>query len=124
MTLRGRIVDAAPVIYGRARNGKLYLGSRGDIALVIDTAFTGSLALPPGVARRLKRTFIAVDTYTLATGIEIELPMDLGSVEIGPQRVDTWFIVGDALIGMEFLAQTCAHMHVDFETQSVELALK
>jgi predicted aspartyl protease len=124
VTLRGRIVDAAPVIYGRALNGKLHLGSRGDVALVIDTGFTGSLALPLAVARRLKRTFVAVDTYTLATGIELELPMYLGSVEIGPQHVNTWFIVGDALIGMEFLEQTCSHAHVDFESQSVELVLK
>jgi len=117
-------VNAAPVIYGRAQNGRLHLGSRGDVALVIDTGFSGSIALPPSIARRLKRTFVAVDTYALATGIEIELPMYLGSVQIGPRRVDTWFIVGDALIGMEFLQRACSSLHVDLDAAVVELVLR
>ena len=102
----------------------LHLGSRGDVALVIDTGFAGSIALPLAVARRLNRRFVAVDTYRLATGIDIELPMYIGSAQIAAHRLDTWFIIGDALLGMEFLEQVCSGVHVDFETRSVELALK
>jgi predicted aspartyl protease len=124
VTLRGRITDSAPVIYGHARNGRLYLGSRGDVAFVIDTGFTGSIAVPPAVARRLHRTFVAVDTYTLATGLDIELPMYIGSMQIGAHRLDTWFIVGDALVGMEFLEQVCSHVRLDLDVGVVELDLK
>jgi predicted aspartyl protease len=124
VTLRGRIVDAEPVIYGRTRNGRLHLGSRGDVALVVDTGFTGSIALPLAVARQLDRRFVAIDTYTLATGLDVELPMYTASIQIGTHRLDTWFIVGDALVGMEFLEQVCSHVRVDFEARSVELVLK
>jgi predicted aspartyl protease len=121
--VRGRIVGAAPVIYGRARDGRLYLGSRGDLPLVIDTGFTGTLALPPSMARQLNCQFVAVDTYTLAADVEVELPMYVGSLQIGARRVDTWFIVGDALIGMELLQQVCSHVHIDLLGGTVELSL-
>ncbi len=123
MTLRGRIIDAAPVIYGHVRQGRLYLGPRGDAAFVIDTGFTGSVAVPSTLARRINSTFVAIDTYTLATGLRIELPMYIGSMQIGAHRLEG-FVIGDALVGMEFLEQVCSHVHVDFEARSVELVLK
>ncbi len=124
MTLRGRIVGAAPVIYGRARNGRLHLGSHGEVPFVIDTGFTGTLAVPQSIARRLRAEFVAVDTYALAAGHEAELPMYIGAVRMGAHRVDTWFVVGDALLGMEFLEQVCSGLHMDLDANIVELLLR
>ncbi len=124
MILRGRIAANTPTVFGRVRNGRLLLGARGDVPFVIDTGFTGSVAVPDPLARRLIRQFVAVDTYLLAAGQEIELPMYVGSVQIAARRIRTCFIVGDALIGMEFLQQVCSDVRLNLDSNLVELTVR
>ncbi|MGQ9630030.1 MAG: hypothetical protein ACUVXI_06895 [bacterium] len=50
--------------------------------------------------------FFGYDTFTLATGDIAELPMYLGKVVVGKYEIETWFIPGESLLGMEFLSST------------------
>ncbi|HYB73408.1 MAG TPA: hypothetical protein VED18_08555 [Candidatus Sulfotelmatobacter sp.] len=124
MTLRGIIREHSPVIQGRARAGLLHLGGRGPVPLVIDTGFTGAFAVPEAIARSLDLEFAGFDTFTLATGQEVELPVFVGTVVLGGRRVKTWFILGEGLVGMEFLEEACADLLLDFEKQALRLRLK
>lgn len=115
MTIRGVIRDQAPVIAGRVdHSGKLCLGGRGPQRFIVDTGFTGAVAVPEEMLSLLDVEHIGYDTFTLATGRDVELPVFLGEVRIGRRRVQTWFIVGDHLIGMEFLGVAFSLFQIDF----------
>lgn len=122
MKLRGRIVDGAPVVYASVRNRRLCLARRGEIPLIVDTGFDGTMVLPASVIHRLRCEFIGVDTFTLATGVNVELPMYLGAVQIASRRITTLFVVGDALIGMELLRRICSNVHLDLNANAIELS--
>ncbi len=115
MTVRGLIKDQAPVLTGRVdRRGKLCLGGRGPHRFIVDTGFTGAVAVPEEMLSSLNVEHIGYDTFMLATGQEVELPVFLGEVKIGHRRVQTWFIAGDHLIGMEFLGVAFSLFQIDF----------
>lgn len=103
MSLRRIIAEHSPLIRGQVRGGVLHLKARGPLPFVVDTGFTGALAVPEEIARSLDFDLVGFDTFTLATGREVELPVYLGIVRLGRHRMKTWFILGEALIGMEFL---------------------
>jgi len=48
----------------------------------------------------------------------------VGTVVLGGRRVKTWFILGEGLVGMEFLEEACADLLLDFEKQALRLRLK
>lgn len=116
MSLTGRIHENCPVIRARVKDGFLILGMTGPEALLIDTGFTGGIALPPRLLRRLHLGFVAVDTFTLATGEAVDLPAYTGIVTIGRRRVRTWFIPGNLMSGMDLLRSMCSQLLLDFET--------
>jgi hypothetical protein len=45
----------------------------------------------------------------------------LGVVRIGRRSVDTWFILGEALVGMEFLEETCSGLQMDLDQKTITL---
>lgn len=121
MILAGRIRENCPVVRGRVKDGILILGKTGPEEMLIDTGFTGAIALPRRLLRRLRLDFIAVDSFTLATGQMVDLPAYTGMVRIGRREVRTWFIPGDFLVGMDFLRSISSRVVIDFETDSVTL---
>lgn len=62
-----------------------------------------------------------MDTFTLATGQEVELPVYLGVVRMGRRPVDNWFVLGEALVGMEFLEETCSAVQMDLDRKAITL---
>ena len=124
MNLLGIIREHSPIIQGRARAGVFHLGGRGPVPLVIDTGFTGAFAVPEATARSLDLEFAGFDTFTLATGQGVELPVFVRTVVLGGRRAKTWFILGEGLVGMEFLGEACSDLLVDFEKQVLRLRLK
>ena len=109
---------------GRPRSGQgrgPYPWKDGSEELLIDTGFTGAIALPRRLLRRLRLEFVAIDSFTLATGEMVDLPAYTGMARIGRRRVRTWFIPGDRLIGMDFLRSVYSRLVLDFETDSVTL---
>lgn len=115
MTVRGMIKDQAPVLAGWVDSkGKLCLGRRGPQSFIVDTGFTGAIAVPEEMLSSLDVEHIGYDTFMLATGQEVELPVFLGEVRIARRRVQTWFIAGEHLIGMEFLGVAFSLFQIDF----------
>ena len=88
------------------------------------TGFAGSLAIPGRLARHLRLEFLALAPFVLATGRRVELPTYAGSVRIGSRIVETWFTVGDALVGMEFLQQVCSGVQLNLDAHTIELLLR
>jgi predicted aspartyl protease len=124
MTVSGVVIEGAPVIYAQVRGGRLYLGSRGTVRLVVATGFAGALALPERLARELRGEFIARGKFILATGHPVDLPMFTATAQIGGRRVNTWFIAGDALIGMEFLQDACSAVSIDLDARTIDLHVR
>ena len=62
--------------------------------------------------------------FRLATGDEVELPVYWGKVGVGGDEVETWFIPGDSLLGMEFLSLVGSSLSLDLEGGLVELVLR
>ena len=124
MTLRGPIVDGAPRVFVQIRRGILSFSARGGTPLVIDTGFAGSLAIPRTIARQLQLDFLGSASFTLATGVSAELPTYATSVRMGSRLFNTWCIIDDALIGMEFLQQVCSQVRLDLDDETVELVLR
>ncbi len=121
MTLAGRIEENCPVLRARVKDGVLILAKTGPEKLLIDTGFTGAIALPRRLLKRLRLEFVAFDSFTLATGQIVDLPAYTGMVTIGRWEVRTWFIPGDLLIGMDFLRSVYSKVVLDFEMDSVTL---
>jgi len=121
VTLTGRIQANCPIARGRITGGIFHIGRTGPLELVIDTGFSGAIALPHPLLKRLALQFIATDSFTLATGEVIDLPAYAGMVQIGPRRIRTWFIPGDHLIGIDSLRSAFSRMTLDFDRDLVTL---
>lgn len=89
MTLTGPIQANCPIARGRITRGIIHIGRTGPLELVLDTGFSGAIALPHPLLKRLALQFIATDSFTLATGEVIDLPAYAGLVQIGPRRIRT-----------------------------------
>lgn len=136
--LTGTIKDRHPVVHAAvSRTGELVLGV-GPIPLVVDTGFTGDIALPGSILRHLKRDFMGYAPYQLADGSHKDMPQWLGATTFGrtvgketllflgkrPARNYTIFIEGDFLIGMEFMMDNCADLAMNFDARSFRLAIR
>ena len=56
-----------------------------------------------------------------SSGKEVELPVFWGKVAIKNHEIETWFIPGDPLLGMEFLSSAGSLLSIDFEKKEVKL---
>jgi predicted aspartyl protease len=121
MLIQGEILDFVPLFKAYVRKGGLLLGEEGNILITVDTGFSGGIALPQEMLNEMDAEFIGYDTFTLATGEVVELPMFLGKVVIKAQELETWFIPGDLLVGMEFLSTAGKVLTLNFEEAIVEL---
>lgn len=119
--IQGEIIDFAPLFKAYVRKEGLLLGKEGDILLTVDTGFNGGIALPQKMLGEMDVEFIGYDTFTLATGEVVELPMFLGKVIIKGQQIEIWFIPDDLLVGMEFLSLAGKLLTLNFEGATVEL---
>jgi predicted aspartyl protease len=120
----GVVRNGAPLISGRVQGGVLHLGVGGSEELIVDTGFNGALAVPHALARQIALEYAGVGNFTLATGKSAELPIYTGTVRIGRKRCETWFILGDGLVGMEFLAETSSQLLLDLENGALEIQLR
>ena len=99
----------------------LILSEDGDLSLSIDTGFSGGVALPDKIIDEMCLELIDFDTFRLATGEIVELPVFLGKIIIKNYVVETWFVPGDSLIGMEFLALAGSILSLNFKEGIVKL---
>ena len=112
--LTGRIVDAEPRIPSRIAGKRLIFDGRGREHMILDSGFTGSIAISEEWANRLQLRYAGIQPFELANGQVVELPTYLGFVRIG--RVETLFefiITGETLLGMEFFERLGARIVMD-----------
>jgi len=102
--IRGEIIDFTPMFKAYLRKEGLVIGETGDILLAVDTGFDGGIALPQEMLDEMDVELIGYDTFSLATGEVVELPMFLGKAIIKDNEIEIWFAPGDLLLGMEFFS--------------------
>lgn len=121
--VRGEILDLVPSFKGSiGQGGDLVISESGDFALTVDTGFSGGIALPEEILDGMEGDFFGYDTFTLATGEVVELPMYLGRVILRNRVIQTWFIPGDFLLGMEFLSAAGSLLSLHFREGIVRLS--
>ena len=120
--LRGRIVDAEPRLPSRIVGKRLLLDGRGREHMILDSGFTGSIAVSEEWANRLDLRYAGIQPFELATGQVVELPTYLGFVRFG--RVETLFefiVTGETLVGMEFFERLKARIVMDCRGGTVRI---
>jgi len=120
--LTGRIVDAEPRIPSRIAGKRLIFDGRGREHMILDSGFTGSIAISEEWANRLQLRYAGIQPFELANGQVVELPTYLGFVRIG--RVETLFefiITGETLLGMEFFERLGARIVMDCRAGKVQV---
>lgn len=85
------------------------------------SGFNGSISLPDSVLKTMDVSPIDVGVFRLATGDEVELPVYWGKVHVSGKTFETWFVQGDALLGMEFLSLAGSLLMLDFKKENVKL---
>jgi predicted aspartyl protease len=121
--LKGTIANNSPSFCGSFRkDGILVFHKKGNVSFTVDTGFSGGIALPRKILKNLNIEFMGYDTFTLATGEEVELPMYYGTVLVNKKKIETWFIPGDSLLGMELISSIGKLLILDFESKKVQLS--
>jgi len=121
--VRGSIEEFVPRLRASLGMGELILHEEGDIILVVDTGFSGAVALPGGILRKMDLQYIGMDEFILADGTATILPIFQGKLRIENWDYKTWFVpLGtDFLLGMEALSKIGRALLLDFEDKLVEL---
>ncbi len=122
--IRGEIETLVPVIRARVVEDALVLDEEGDLLLTVDTGFSGSIALPGELIDGIGAKLVDFGVFRIATGEQIELPVHWGKVVVGDKEVETWFIPGDSLLGMEFLSVIGSTLSLEFERGLLEIVLQ
>ena len=118
----GKIEDFVPFFNGSVNeDGVLVIQENGDFSLTVDSGFSGGIALPEKVLDQMNVELIDFGMFRLATGDEVELAVFWGKVVVKNCEIETWFIPGDSLLGMEFLSLVGSLLMIDFEEEEVKL---
>jgi len=119
----GNINNFVPQVNAYLSNdGILSLSTKGEISFTVDTGFSGGIAIPISIIEKMKTEIVTYDTFSLATGEIIELPVFIGDIRAGRKRIETWFIPGDFLLGMEFLYSVCKYISLDLIQDKIVLS--
>lgn len=103
--ITGKIVDSEPRVSARIARKYLTLGRGRRDYTIVDSGFTGSVAIPEKWAERLDLSYAGIQAFTLANGQIVEFPTYLGLVRFGQKEALFEFIVtGEALLGWNFLS--------------------
>lgn len=89
--------------------------------MTVDTGFSGGIALPQEIIEQLNLEPAAEATFILATGEKVTLPIYLGQAKIKDTLIETWFVPGDYLLGMDFLSTAGNALLFDFLNETVTL---
>jgi predicted aspartyl protease len=100
----------------------LHLGGRGRDYLVLDSGFTGSVAIPEEWAERLDLRYAGIQTFALANGQIVEFPTYLGIIRFGQaEELFEVIVTGEALLGMEFLQRLKARVILDCKVGTLSI---
>ena len=119
--IKGGITDFIPFFNAFVEGENLIFSEEGDQTLTIDSGFNGGIAIPGEVLEEMELELVDYDTFRLATGEIVELPVFLGKVIIKDFEVEACFIPGDWLLGMEFLSAVGQELVLNFVEGTVKL---
>ena len=120
--VKGNIENFVPVFKASLnKNAVFTLGDSGSISMTADTGLSGGIALPPNILEKMNVELVDFDTFRLATGKIVELPVFIGKVIVKHHEVETWFIPGDFLLGMEFLSSIGSVLLLNFDEDDIRL---
>jgi predicted aspartyl protease len=119
--IQGKIIGLVPTFRAYIREGSIIFDSSGDIIITVDTGFDGGIMLPQIILDDMNLDFMGYDTFIIANGETIELPVFFGKSVVKGQEFETWFIPGDSLVGMEFFYEVGKGLKLDFEKFTVKL---
>jgi predicted aspartyl protease len=117
----GKIEDFVPFIEASVKNKMLVIKEKGNFSMTVDTGFTGGIALPNKMIKQIGLKPVAYDKFRLGTGKVVALPVFRGKVVVKNKVVETWFIPGDQLIGMEFLYSIGSELTFNFKRNTARL---
>lgn len=121
--LTGQIRDGEAWIAGHIQRGTLVLAPPAELRLVVDTGFTGTLALPSIALRRIRLQALGTEWYSLANGQEVDSAVYAGRVRVGRRihEVEMVSFGSEALIGMELLQRLGDEVRLQFRTARIEV---
>lgn len=105
------------------RGGKLAIG-RGPLQICVDTGYTGDVALPRKILRRLKLQYVGTIDYQLANGAIQMMDQWLGHLVTGAREHAVIFMEGSGLLGMDFITNACRSLRIDCTSGEVLLTLR
>ena len=109
--LSGKIMNGEPRLPSRIAGKRLILSGKGREHMILDSGFTGSIAISEEWANRLDLRYAGIQPFELANGQIVEFPTYLGFVRFGRMEALFEFIVtGEALLGMEFFERLRARI--------------
>lgn len=118
---RGKIEGFVPFIKAKMDNRTLVITADGNLPMTVDTGFSGGIALPLKLIKRIGLEPVVYDRFRLGTGKVVDLPVFLGRVLLKNKTIETWFIPGDSLIGMEFLYSVGSDLTFNLKKKTLRL---
>ncbi|MBX7046136.1 MAG: hypothetical protein K1X86_09885 [Ignavibacteria bacterium] len=122
-TIRGYFHFLQPYIAGQIKGKQLILG-KGPLKIKIDTGFDGALCIPLFYKKEINHNFggrIVVYDYKMKPRKENFYE---AKVKIFNKEYEFDFIIGDFLIGMEFMKEVFEKIQIDFAQNKIALNLK
>lgn len=120
--LVGDIVTAEPRLLSRIVKKRLIFDRRGRDRMIVDTGFTGSIAIPEEWANRIDLRYAGIQPFELANGQIVEFPTYLGVVRLGQvEGIFEILVTGEALLRIEFFERLKARIVIDCKTRKVTI---
>ncbi|MBI2061703.1 MAG: hypothetical protein HYT87_18335 [Nitrospirae bacterium] len=125
----GKVDQSGPFLPAAVRRGALILDSTGNLSMLVDTGFSGALALDGGLLTELGSDLVAEEDITLAGKMTARARLHL--IKFGIRRggtndvsadVEAYELEGEKLLGMEAMAQVAPKLNVHFSDKTVALA--
>ena len=128
-TLQGVVKNHTPQILAEnPESGVLVLKSvsaledPSPLLLTVDTGFTGGISLPEERLDGLSLDFLGYVSYVLADGQQKDMPTFAGRVRVDQEEVETRFLAGQPLLGVEFMETVFSSLLIEFKSGEVTLS--
>lgn len=121
--IKGYFHFLQPYISARIKDNKLEFG-KGPLKIKLDTGFDGALCIPRSYKKQIAHKFsgrIIVYDYKMKSRNE---KLYETKIHLGNKQYDFDFIMGDFLIGMEFMKEVFQSVSIDFTKNKINIYLK
>lgn len=121
--LKGYFKSLHPILPAKFENNTLVIG-KGNLEIKIDTGFDGNLSIPLEYLNLLSYKEIGTVSVTDYKNRSWTEEFFETKVNINGTEKDCDFLVGDFLIGMEFLNESFEYININFQKNRIRLKFK